>query len=135
MSYKFKNPDYSNSIVGYQLTYMGKPVTKQELLDLGFSEEDIARAMSRKPKINYDYIVKGLVMQYFYSGWHGVYVVVKANDRFAWLKRYEDLNNDEAIPKRYLKKNLSQEGYSTQHCGYSSGKGGGGEYVGKVIEI
>ena len=133
--YTSKPANYANSIVGTSLTYMGKPTTPKKLIELGYSEEEINRVMSQKPKANYDYIERGLVMQYFYSGWHGIEVVVKANERFAWLKSFEDLKDESKKPRRYLKKNLRDEGFSTNYCGYPSGPGSGSEYLGKIINL
>ena len=133
--YTSRPANYSNSIVGFSLTYMGKPTTPKKLIALGYSQEEIDRVMSKKPKANHDYIERGLVMQYFYSGWHGFNVVVKANERFAWLKSFEDLEDDSKKPVRYLKRELAEQGFSLNHCGYPSGPESGSEYLGKVINL
>ena len=130
-----KNPDYSNAIVGYCLSYNGKPTTKDELLKIGFTEEEIYAALNSRPKFleQFSHLQTGLVLQYFNSGWHSISVIVKSNERFVWLKSWEDLGKPTKM-RRLLKKELAKQGYSTKPCGYNSHPIGS-KYIGKIIEV
>jgi len=133
---KVKNVDISEAVVAQCLMYNGKHTTKKELLEAGFTEDDIREALNRRPKYHqqYSHLQTGLVMQYFNSGWHGIYVIVKSNERFVWLKRWEDRADKPTIGNRVLKKNVRHEGFSTQHCGYASNCEGS-KLIGKIIEL
>jgi len=130
---KVSDVDYSNMIVGKQLTYNGKPITAKELLEKGYSMQEINRVLSQKVQPDFSYLQVGLVLQYYDGAWHGINVVVKINERFVWIKRWEDyINQKDSTPRRILKKKLAEEGYSTKYCGYSSE---GSEYIGKIVEL
>ena len=131
---KTKNIDNSDAIVGHCLTYNGKPTSKKELLEIGFTEEEIQRALNNRPKYhaNYSYLQDGLVLQYFNSGWHSINVIVKSNERFVWVKRWEDYKDETKKATRILKKNVIKEGYSIEYCGYPSEAS---KYIGKIIEL
>lgn len=75
----------------------------------------------------------GSVMQYEANGSHGIMVVVKSNERFVWLKDWDNRNNFDVKARRKLKKDLYFYGYSFQHCGYAGGEGA--EYIGKIIDL
>jgi len=133
---KVTNVDISEAVVAQCLMYNGKHTSKKELLEAGFTEDDIREALNRRPKYQQQYLhlQTGLVMQWYDGAWHGIYVIVKSNERFVWLKRFDDIKDESKKANRVLKKNVSREGYSTMPCGYNSHPVGS-KLIGKIIEL
>jgi hypothetical protein len=110
----------------------GKPTTLTELRSEGFSDEEIQSRLNKKPQA-YGHLREGLVMQWYDGAWHGISVIVKANERFVWLQRWEDVKDETKKPTRILRHKVSQEGYSMMHCGYNGGVGS--RYIGKILDL
>jgi hypothetical protein len=133
---KVTNVDISEAVVAQCLMYKGKHTTKKELLEAGFTEDDIRNALNSRPEYQqqYTHLQTGLVMQWYDGAWHGIYVIVKTNERFVWLKRWDDRKGKITMSDRVLKKNVAHEGYSTMPCGYNSHPVAS-KLIGKIVEL
>jgi hypothetical protein len=117
-----------NMVVGCNFKVGGKIYSKEELISKGHDKKELDKI---EDKAKLSHYVKGLCLQYFNGGWHGVYVIVDTNERFVYLKSLKRLK-EQKKPNRILKKNLIQDGYTMQRCEYPTQYS---NYVGKIIEL
>jgi len=127
-----KEETISSKDVANFLQLNGKPTTLSELRAEGVSDEEIQRHLNRKPQA-YGHLREGLVMQWYDGAWHDISVIVKANERFVWLNRWDDVKDKTKKPTRILRHKVREEGYSTTHCGYDGGVGG--KYIGETLDL